>query len=248
MSETVTAPEAPAPEKGFSWRSLLRAATIAGIVVTIVVLVLAGLIPPLVVFIVLWVVGLWLLRRPGKVGPILLLVVFLAYLALNAPFVLPQLMVPASSADFVIALASTLAGVAGVVAAIAVLANRGSAPSGAARALGGVLIGLFVVGVALSIYQNTAYEDAELAEGDVELTTVDVEFSSDTIEGEAGEVSVYVQNDDPILHTFTIDELDVDLDIPAGKSARITFDAEAGEYTFYCVPHESDMEGTLTVR
>jgi plastocyanin len=248
MSDTVTAPEAPAPDKGFSWRSLLRAAAIAGIVVTIVVLVLAGLIPPLIVFIVLWIVGLWLLRRPGKAGSILLLVVFLAYLALNAPFVLPQLMVPASSADFVIALASTLAGIAGVVAAIAVLAKRGDAPSGAARALGGVLVGLFVAGVALSIYQNAAYENAELAEGDVEITTVDIEFSPDAPEAEAGQVSVFVRNDDPILHTFTLDELDVDLEIPAGKSARITFEADAGEYSFYCRPHETDMEGTLTVR
>lgn len=248
MSDTVTAPETPAPEKtGFGWQSLLRAATVAAVVVMIVVLILAGPIPPLIVFLVLFVIGLWLLRRPGKAGRIFLLVVFLAFLGSNAPFLLPQLAVPASTVDFVIALAAVLAGLTAVIAAIAMLV-KGTSASGAARALGGVVVGLFVVGVALSIFQNASYEDAEPAEGDIELTTVDVEFSPDTVEAEAGEVSVFVDNDDEILHTFTIDELDVHLDIPAGKSARITFQADAGEYRFYCVPHQPDMEGTLTVR
>lgn len=55
-------------------------------------------------------------------------------------------------------------------------------------------------------------------------------------------------NKDGTLHTFTIDELDVDLASPGGTSARVTFEAEPGTYRFYCVPHEADMNGKLTVR
>jgi plastocyanin len=248
MSETVTAPEAPAPEtKGFSWKSLLRAATIASILITIVVLVLAGLIPPLVVFVVLFVVGLWLLRRPGKAGPIFLLVVMLAHIATSAPFTLPQLGVPASTVDFVIALGTNLAALAAIVAAIALLAKRGDTPSGAARALGGILIGLFVAGAALSIFQNATFENDEAQEGDVEVTTVDIEFSPASLEVDSGG-AVFLKNDDPVLHTFTVDELDIDVDLPAGKTVRVPIDGDAGEYRFYCVPHAPDMEGTLTIR
>jgi plastocyanin len=250
MSDTTIAPETPTPEAkpGFTWNSLLRGATVGAMLITVVTLVLAGLIPPLVVFLVLWVIGLWLVRRPGKAGPIFMLIVFLAYLGTSAPFVLPQLAVPASTVDFVIALGATLAGVTAIVSAIAVLVKGARTPSSLARALGGAVVGLFIAGVILSVVQNASFEDAELQEGDVELTTVDIEFSPTDVEGEGGEVSVFVQNDDPVLHTFTIDELDVDLDVPAGKSARITFEAEPGEYRFYCVPHQPDMEGTLTIR
>ncbi|MGH2807733.1 MAG: cupredoxin domain-containing protein [Actinomycetota bacterium] len=249
MSDTVATPDAPAPEpmKGFGWKSLLRAAAIAAIVVTVVILILAGLIPPLIVFIVLWLVGLWLLRRPGKAGPIFMLVVFIAYLVTNAPFSLPQLAVPASTVDFVIALGSWLAGLTAIISAIGTLAKRDDGPSGVARALGGVVVGLFVVGVALSLFQNASFENAELQEGDVELTTVDIEFSPAEIEAGSGG-AVFITNDDPVLHTFTIDDLDIDEDIPAGKTVRVVIDAEPGEYRFYCVPHAPDMEGQLTVR
>ena len=47
---------------------------------------------------------------------------------------------------------------------------------------------------------------------------------------------------------MSIHNLDVDLDIPASKSARITFDAEPGTYEFFCQPHKEDMKGTLTVQ
>jgi uncharacterized cupredoxin-like copper-binding protein len=51
-------------------------------------------------------------------------------------------------------------------------------------------------------------------------------------------------------HTFTIDELGVDLNVPMGAERSVTFNAPAGEYRFYCgIPgHETiGMYGILTV-
>jgi plastocyanin len=59
---------------------------------------------------------------------------------------------------------------------------------------------------------------------------------------------VFVENQDNVLHTLTIDELGVDLQIPAKSEGRVTFDAKPGTYEFVCIPHEGmGMTGTLEV-
>ena len=109
-------------------------------------------------------------------------------------------------------------------------------------------MGLFVALALFSVVSTVGYDEAAAQEGDIELATEDIEFTDTSIDAQSGEVSVFVDNADGTLHTFTIDELNVDLDIPASKSARVTFQAEPGTYEFYCVPHHEDMKGTLTVR
>ena len=82
----------------------------------------------------------------------------------------------------------------------------------------------------------------------MELSTEDGEFFPESLDAGSGEVSVFVDNADATLHTFTIEELDVHLDIPASKAARVTFEADPGTYEFICVPHEQEgMSGTLVV-
>lgn len=52
------------------------------------------------------------------------------------------------------------------------------------------------------------------------------------------------------LHNFTIDELNIDMDIEPRETEdlEMTFN-EAGEYRFYCLFHEENgMEGTITVK
>lgn len=239
-------PAEAAPAAGTTWAKLLRTATIVAIVDVILVNVFAGIIPPLLVFGVIWIGALVWLGRAAKGPAILLLVSFIAFIALSAPFTIPTLTVPASAGDFILNLAGLLAALVGIVAAIAVV--RGlvdTAP--AARSLGVAAAALFVVASAFSIFSAATYDDAEAKEGDLELVTKDIEFQQTSLEAEGGEISVFVDNQDGTLHTFTIEELDVDLDIPASKSARVTFDAEPGEYEFFCEPHKEDMKGTLTV-
>ena len=233
---------------GGNWKRLLRNSAIASIVVVALINVFAGLIPPLVIFAVVWLIGVIWLGRSTKGPAILLLVGFIAFLALSAPFVLPTLAVPASAGDFILNLASLLAAIGGIIAAVFVLRGRAEEASDTPRTFGRVLVALFALGTVFSIFSLITYEDAEVQEGDIELVTRDFEFEDTDLEGEGGEISVFVENADATLHTFTIDALDVHLDIPASKSARITFDAEPGTYEFICVPHEADMKGTLVVQ
>lgn len=240
-------PEGSAPAAGTTWVKLLRWSTVVAIVdVVLINVVSAEPIPPLLVFGAIWIGSLVWLARATKGPAILLLVSFVAFIGLSAPFTIPTLVVPASAGDFILNLAGLLAGLAGIVAAIAVV--RGlleTAP--AARSLATAAAVVFVLGSAYSIYETATYDSATAQQGDVELVAKDVEFQDTSLEAEAGKVSVFVDNEDQTLHTFTIEELDVDLDVAATKSARVTFDAEPGEYEFFCEPHKDDMKGTLTV-
>ncbi len=237
-----------AAHTGFGWVKLLRWATAVAIIVVIFINLVAGVIPPLVVFVLLWIGGFVWLRRSTKGPAILLLVSFIAFIATSAPFVIPTLTVPSSAGDFLTTIASFGAAIVGIVAAISVLRRRHETMSGTPRTLGLVAVGLLVVAIAVSVISTLGYQEPAAQEGDIALTTENIEFSETSLDAEAGEISVFVDNADGTLHTFTIDELDVNLAIPASKSARITFQAEPGTYEFYCAPHKEDMEGTLEVR
>ena len=102
-------------------------------------------------------------------------------------------------------------------------------------------------------------------------------FTPNIIEVNAGEVlEIAIQNVEPVLHDFTIDNIDADVHVSylggTGEHAHVEAQLDAdvhfaltepgsgvvhlkinepGEYTFYCsVPghREAGMEGTLTVR
>jgi plastocyanin len=233
-------------EGGTGWANLLKWSAIASIVVIVLINVFAGLIPPLVIFAVLFLAGVIWLGRATKGPAILLLVSFILMVAMSAPFIIPTLAVPASGGDFILNIASLVAAVVGIVAAIAIL-RRSSGSSDAPKKLGLAALGLFLVAALFSVIATVGYEDATAQEGDVELAAEDIEFSEDSLETGSGDVSVFVDNADGTLHTFTIDELDVNLDVPASSAARVTFEAEPGTYEFYCAPHAEDMKGTLTV-
>jgi plastocyanin len=229
-----------------SWLKLLRWSAIAAVIVVALINLFAGIIPPLLVFALLWIGAIAWMSRSTKGPAILLLVAFVAFIALSAPFTIPSLAVPASAGDFILNVAGLLAALTGIVAAIAVIRGRTEAAP-AARSIGMAAAAVFVVAAAFSVFSAVTYDDAELQEGDVELVAQDIEFRQTSLQAEGGEVSVFVENQDSTLHTFTIEELDVDLDVPASKSARVTFDAEPGEYEFFCEPHKEDMKGTLTI-
>ncbi len=237
-----------AAQTGFGWVKLLRWATVVAIIVVIFINLVAGVIPPLVVFVLLWIGGFVWLRRSTKGPAILLLVSFIAFIATSAPFVIPTLTVPSSAGDFLTTIASFGAAIVGIIAAVAVLRRRQQTTSLAARTVGLVAVGLLVVAIAVSVISTLGYQEATAQPGDLVMATENIEFSETSLEADAGEISVFVDNADGTLHTFTIDELDVNLAIPASRSARITFDAPAGTYEFYCAPHKEDMEGTLEVR
>ncbi len=238
-----------APVTRATWAKLLRTTAVLTILLMIVILVLAGeFIPPFAVFFVLLLVGLFLLSRGGKAGPIVLIVTFVLFVVANAPFVLPTLAVPVSMVDFVIGVAALVLGIGGLISAIAVLRGRDAQPTSAARKFSLVMAAVMLIGLVIGVGARATYDEPSRESDDVNVVASGNEFTTDAIEAEGGEISVYVTNEDGAFHTFTIDELDVDEPLPGGVSTRITFEAEPGTYRFYCVPHAPDMDGELTIR
>lgn len=191
-------------------------------------------------------IGLALLRwRNGLVGKLVLAVLFadvLAWMVLGA-----ITNITAGEPLGAVLIPAVLSGIslAGLLAAVASLRRRTLAGSDAAVAAG---LGAVVVVVAVAAAVVTPERTATAA--DVRLLSENVAFDQSTIEVPTGEVTVALENRDLFWHTFTVDELGVDLAVPVSGDRQVTFTAEPGTYTYYCrIPgHESRMVGTLVVR
>ena len=244
--ETQTPGESGSP--GLGWRELLVWLAIGHSVALLAGMVLIGeLIPPIVVFAVLFLLGAFLTRRGGRAGPIMLAVFSVAVIALNSPFIIEAVEVPASTADFLLATVSTALALGVLIASIGTL--RRTAPSRAPRAIAMGLGLVFIALVGVAVAARAAYDQPVAASGDITLVTEDTEFAPGTISSENGETTIFVENKDNTLHTFTIEELGVDLQIPGKATARVSFDAGTGAYEFVCTPHEDfGMTGTLEVQ
>lgn len=95
---------------------------------------------------------------------------------------------------------------------------------------------------------------AAAAQGAAEatVTSYDIYFEPKEFSVPADtEVTVSLPNEGVTLHNFSIDELNINVDIPPGETASTTINAPAGTYEYYCnVPgHKAaGMLGTLTVQ
>ena len=243
-------PTATAESKGagLSWSRLLQGSAAAMAVALLALMfLLGGVIPPLIVFAALFALAAWFYRRKERAGSIILAVLFILLLLTNLPFVIPSLAVPASTADFLSTVVVTLIAIVGATSAIAVIRRRGAATDGGARMVALGAVTLLVVATAVTVIAKIAYPDITARPGDIAIAAEDFEFSKQDIAARGSRVAVFVENKDTTLHTFTIEELGVDLQVPAGEPARIAFDAEPGTYEFICRPHAPDMSGTLEV-
>jgi uncharacterized cupredoxin-like copper-binding protein len=231
------------------WRPVLVAAAVSQILFNVVVMVVSGeAVPPVIALSVLLVIGLLVLGNRHRAGAAILGVISLLHLATSALFLAEGLVHPESFWDFWLGWSIVLAALLGVIAAIPVWRQKDDG-SGRARAVsltvGGLIVALGIVGGAVT----AAYESDSSLEGDVTLAARNVEFEPAKLSTDGGEVAVFVKNDDSLRHTFSIDALDVNLELPGGKAGRVKFTAEPGTYEFYCaVPGHEDMKGELVVR
>ena len=238
-------PEASATRRGSPWRRMVLGGAVASAVVLAATMVVIGeVIPPLVVFAVLFLAGAAIARWKERPGAIALGVLAVLFLALDAPFIVPSLTVPASTADFLLTFFAVLASVTTLVAAVWV-ARR--SPGLRAARFGGAMVALALLGIGVAVVARAGYAQAEARPGDEVLVAEEFEFGSAVVRTDSGDVSVFLENRDAALHTFTIEELGVDLEVPANSSGRVTFEARPGRYEFICVPHQPDMGGTLEV-
>lgn len=91
---------------------------------------------------------------------------------------------------------------------------------------------------------------APAADGALLLRADNLAFSQSSITVGGDAVSLTLSNDDLFWHTFTIDELGIDVAVPVGGRRSIEFQADPGRYTFYCkIPGhpEAGMVGLLVV-
>ena len=254
MADTPVTPDDASGDGGLdpdveheTWRQLLFWVGLAELMVAVAVLVVNGvIIPPVAAFAVLVLVGLVLLARPGKVGPVMLGVLSILFVIGNLPFVVDDLAHPDTFATFFPAAVGIAAGVLGGLGLVGFL-RRWSVRAAARSGLAAAVVMLVALGVGL--FATLTVEDDSAQEGDLALATDGTDWVPDTLTASAaGDVAVFVQNQDPFRHTFVVDDLDVEVELPSNTDRRVSFAAESGEYEFHCsVPGHEDMTGTLTV-
>jgi plastocyanin len=148
-------------------------------------------------------------------------------------------------------LALTVVSAVGLVSTAGYLSSRSNLSAGgmapAALALAAVLV--FISG--LGVGAVSGGDPRQLRSGDVQLSAHGARFSATTLAAPAGQVSIYISNDDLFWHTLTLSQLGVDVRVPVKGHRRVTFTAAPGTYEFHCaIPgHEAiGMKGTLELK
>jgi plastocyanin len=240
-----------AQDKSFHWRSLLDLAALANLAV----LLFMGLAQSDTLALVLGtitIVGLALTRiRNGLLGVIILGLLFADIAGWT---------VSGAANNFLHreqGLALLLPSFLGVISLTGLAAVAGLLISWRKKQTGSgfaVLVGsagltlLFVVTLASLLVRGPVLQDTRGTA--LVLDSKSMLYSSSELTASEGDITLTLANDDLWWHTFTIDELDVDLHVPMGAERSVNFSAPAGEYRFYCgIPgHEAiGMHGILTV-
>lgn len=231
------------------WRPvLMTAALIQILLIFINMVVTSPVVPPLIAMSALLAAGVFALGKWPRVGAATVLIVSLFQFLTTVSFRAEELVHPESFWDFWLGWATVLVTGLSVVAAVPVWRRKDDGSSRAralALAVGSSIVALGIVGGVAT----AAYESDTAQPGDVALAAHNLEFEPARLSAAGRDIAVFVENEDPFRHTFSIDALDVDLELPGGKAARVEFTAEPGTYEIYCaVPGHEDMKGELVVR
>jgi plastocyanin len=93
-------------------------------------------------------------------------------------------------------------------------------------------------------------ETETAASQQVELEAYDFYFEETQFLFDLGaRVNVELVNAGDNTHSFTADDLDIDVEVGSGESTNIEFEVpdEPGIFDFYCKYHPDDMKGTISV-
>jgi plastocyanin len=225
---------------------------------------LAGAAPIALIFLVPGPLGLFLAWKVGKWGLIPAVLLAVALLVMNAPFLPFALAHPEGGVEFIVValfVAGAVLAIAGSGVSLAQWLRRSAsagATPGQRLALTGYLgltAAVIVASIALTALARTSLA-ADVRAGTKPLTIKHFAYAESPLWVAPGDtVRLAVRNDDTALHTFTLEEAGIDVSIPPGAERLVEFTAPAsGTYTWYCVPHSGPgeagregMVGTLIV-
>ncbi len=235
--------------RGLTWRRLVGIAAATEVVVLLGIAALLGD-RESAAFAALVAAGSLLLRFRRRAGTILVglisaNVAFFTATATAANLLdrapLGTVAVPAAVAA--VSLVTTISSLAALTVGRRPEAVRGTAMSVA------IIVVAFVA--TLGAAAALAAEGPSVSATALRVEAKNTAFSARTLTASAGVAVVRFANRDLFWHTFTVDELGVDLKVPVGGERTISFNAPPGTYPYYCgVPghREAGMQGTLTVR
>lgn len=228
------------------WMRLARATALAMAAWSVALQAFAGaVIPPVLVIGLIFLVFSFFLngdrRRLGLAYSIVTAIAFLG----NVPVIVDDLVRVDSAPTFILTLVSLLAAVVAVVAGLGAFFRWATTP------IRGVLIAavsLLAVGAVVSVFASANTTNDVALDGDVTVVAQSVKFNPEAVMVGESASGVWIDNKDGIYHTFTIEALGIDVEIPALKSRRVDLTAPPGTYEYICTiaGHES-MTGVLVV-
>jgi uncharacterized cupredoxin-like copper-binding protein len=166
---------------------------------------------------------------------------------------------PDSFFDFFSALAGTVGLlIAGIASAIAFWKARGgelsqSGSPSVVLALKGIAGVIAVLSVFSAVFTAVNIESVSASdkEGATIVTAKKVKWDVETIEASSsGTLKLVIKNSDPTIHTFTVEDLNMDFKVNPGSEKLIVLERPlAGEYEFICdITGHDDMKGKLIIR
>jgi plastocyanin len=97
--------------------------------------------------------------------------------------------------------------------------------------------------------ENEQDPDAPVSQ-EVELEAFDFYFSDEQFTFDLGtNVTFDFVNNGEATHSFTADDLDIDVEAESGENTELTIDLpnEPGIFDFYCKYHPDEMKGTVSI-
>ncbi len=120
--------------------------------------------------------------------------------------------------------------------------HRTESPTGRERStLRAVVAVIAVAAVVSGVLTVVSRSNATSTGSSATVTLKSFKFDRKSYTVPAGS-KVFVRNDDPFLHTFTVDALGIDQKTAVGGKYLIDIPSKPGDYVLYCKLHTSDSE------